>query len=138
MYSWIKRLLCRPWDKFGNVSYTLEENSAGQFFILFSTKKEIDFFHCTMWNEKVWKSQAERAPSLVLFADMYVYMYVYMYAAIRGIAYIIKKDSAQGGQRMCSKTDGPRDYHSKWKKSGRESQIPYNVTYMWNLKKWYK
>lgn len=44
---------------------------------------------------------------------MYVYMYVYMYAAIRGIAYIIKKDSAQGGQRMCSKTDGPRDYHSK-------------------------
>ena len=29
--------------------------------------------------------------------------------------------------------DGPRDYH-KQSKSGRESQIPYDSTYMWNLK----
>ena len=87
MYSWIKHLLCRAWDKFGNASYTLEGKSAGQFFILFSTKEEMDFFYRTMWNEKVWKSQAEGAPSLVLSA----HMYVHMYAAIRGIAYIIAK-----------------------------------------------
>ena len=30
--------------------------------------------------------------------------------------------------------DGPRDYHTKWSKSDRERQIPYDVTYMWNLK----
>ena len=30
--------------------------------------------------------------------------------------------------------DGPRDYHTKWSKSERERQIPYNITYMWNLK----
>ena len=30
--------------------------------------------------------------------------------------------------------DGPRDYHAKWSKSGRGRQIPYDVTYMWNLK----
>ena len=86
MYIWIKHL-CRAWDRFGNVSYTLEGKSAGQFFILFSTKKEIDFFHCTMWNEMVWKSQADRAPWLVLYA----YMYTYTYAAIRGTAYINKE-----------------------------------------------
>ena len=30
--------------------------------------------------------------------------------------------------------DGPRDYHSKQSKSDRERQIPYDITYMWNLK----
>ena len=31
--------------------------------------------------------------------------------------------------------DGPRDYHTKWSKSGRERQISYDITYMWNLKR---
>ena len=26
------------------------------------------------------------------------------------------------------------DYHTKWSKSERERQIPYDVTYTWNLK----
>ena len=30
--------------------------------------------------------------------------------------------------------DGPRDYHTKWSKSEGERQIPYDITYMWNLK----
>ena len=30
--------------------------------------------------------------------------------------------------------DGPRDYHTKWSTSERERQIPYDITYMWNLK----
>ena len=30
--------------------------------------------------------------------------------------------------------DGPRDYHTKWSKPDRERQIPYDITYMWNLK----
>ena len=30
--------------------------------------------------------------------------------------------------------DGPRDYHTKRSKSQRERQIPYDITYMWNLK----
>ena len=33
--------------------------------------------------------------------------------------------------------DGPRDYHTKWRKSERERQISYDIAYMWNLK-WYK
>ena len=30
--------------------------------------------------------------------------------------------------------DATRDYHTKGSKSERERQIPYDITYMWNLK----
>ena len=30
--------------------------------------------------------------------------------------------------------DEPRDYHTKWNKSDRERQLPYDITYMWDLK----
>ena len=35
---------------------------------------------------------------------------------------------------ICRKMDGLRDYHIKWSKTERERQIPYDITYMWNLK----
>ena len=35
---------------------------------------------------------------------------------------------------ICSNMDGPRDCHTEWNKSEREQQIPYDITYMWNLK----
>ena len=31
--------------------------------------------------------------------------------------------------------DGPRDYDTKWSKSGREKQVAYDITYIWNLKR---
>ena len=34
---------------------------------------------------------------------------------------------------ICTNMDGPRDYHTKWSKSEREWQIPYDITYMWIL-----
>ena len=34
--------------------------------------------------------------------------------------------------------DGPRDYHTKLSKSDRESQVSHGITYLWNLKIWYK
>ena len=30
--------------------------------------------------------------------------------------------------------DGPRDDHTKWSKSDRERQAPYDITYMWKQK----
>ena len=39
---------------------------------------------------------------------------------------------------ICSNMDGPRDYHTKWSITYRKRQISYDITYMWNLKKWYK
>ena len=35
---------------------------------------------------------------------------------------------------ICSIMNATRDYHTKWSKSERERQIPYDVAYMWNLK----
>ena len=37
---------------------------------------------------------------------------------------------------ICSNMDGPRNYHTKWRKSERERerQILYDTTSMWNLK----
>ena len=34
---------------------------------------------------------------------------------------------------ICSNTDGPRSYHTKWSKSDGERQISYDITHMWNL-----
>ena len=39
---------------------------------------------------------------------------------------------------ICSNMDGPRDDHTKWSRSDREWQISYGITYMWNLKEWFK
>ena len=34
--------------------------------------------------------------------------------------------------------DAPRDDHTKWSKSDKERQIPYDISYMWNIEKGYK
>ena len=35
---------------------------------------------------------------------------------------------------ICSNMDGTRNSHTKWSKSEREGQMPYEITYMWSLK----
>ena len=35
---------------------------------------------------------------------------------------------------ICNNIDASRGYHTKWSQSEREIQIPYDITYMWNLK----
>ena len=35
---------------------------------------------------------------------------------------------------ICNNMDVPKDYHIKWSKSERETQMPYNIIYTWNLK----
>ena len=39
---------------------------------------------------------------------------------------------------FCKDVNEPRDYHTEWSKPEREKQILYNITYMWNLEKWYR
>ena len=51
---------------------------------------------------------------------------------------ILLNHKKEWNNAICGKTDGPRDYHSKWSKSERERQISYNITFMWNLEKWYR
>ena len=51
---------------------------------------------------------------------------------IYGMAYYsaIKEWNNDVGSNM----DATRDYHTKWSKSGREGQISYDITCMWNIK----
>ena len=51
------------------------------------------------------------------------YMYtVEYYSAIKRTKYLL------------SNTDTTRDYHTEWSKSEKEGQMPYNITYMSNLR----
>ena len=49
---------------------------------------------------------------------------------------ILLSPKKEWNNAICSNMDGPRDYLTM--KSERERQIPYDIAYMWNLKKWYK
>ena len=35
---------------------------------------------------------------------------------------------------ICKNMDGPRGYYAKWNNSDRERHMPYDFTFMWNLK----
>ena len=48
---------------------------------------------------------------------------------------VIKKEQ---NSAIHSDIDDSRDCHTEWSKSERERQISYNITYMWNLGKWYR
>ena len=48
---------------------------------------------------------------------------------------ILPRHKKEWNNAVCSDIERPRDYHTKQNKSERERQIPYNITYMWNLKK---
>ena len=47
---------------------------------------------------------------------------------------ILLSHKKEWNNAICSNMDGPRDKYTKWSKSERERQIPYDITYMWNLK----
>ena len=54
-----------------------------------------------------------------------------MWYIYNGILFSNKKER---NLAICENMDGPRGYYAKWNKSDRERQIPYDLTYMWNLK----
>ena len=53
---------------------------------------------------------------------------VYRY---NGILFSHKKEE---NLAICNNMDGPWGHYTKWSKSDRERQLPYDLTYMWNLK----
>ena len=46
---------------------------------------------------------------------------------------ILLSHKKEWNNATCSNMDGPRNYHTKWSKSDRKRQVPYDITYMWNL-----
>ena len=47
---------------------------------------------------------------------------------------ILLSHKKEWNNAICSYMDGPRDYPTKQSKWEREKQLPYDITYMWNLK----
>ena len=47
--------------------------------------------------------------------------------------HILLRHKKEWNDAIWSNMDGPGDYHTKWSKSDRERQIPYDIAYMWNL-----
>ena len=47
---------------------------------------------------------------------------------------ILLSHKKEWNNAICSNMGATRDYYTKWSKSERERQIPYDITYMWNLK----
>ena len=47
---------------------------------------------------------------------------------------ILLSHKKEWNNAICSNMGITRDYHTKWIKSERERQNPYDITYMWNLK----
>ena len=43
---------------------------------------------------------------------------------------ILLSHKKEWNNAICSNMDGPRDYHTKWNKSERERQIPYDIIYV--------
>ena len=48
---------------------------------------------------------------------------------------ILLNHKKEWNNAICCNIDGPRDCHTEWRKSDRERQISYDISYMWNLKK---
>ena len=81
--------------------------------------------HCsTIYNSQDMEA-TEECPSTEEWIKKTLHIYTMEYS-----------HKSEWNNAICSNMDGLRVYHTKWSKSGRERQISYDITYMWNLKKW--
>ena len=62
---------------------------------------------------------------------IYVYMYTHTHTGTHNGTLL---SNEKWNLSICNDMSGPRGYYAKWNKSYREKQIPYDLTYMWNLK----
>ena len=43
---------------------------------------------------------------------------------------ILLSHKKEGNNAICGNVDATRDFHTEWRKSERERQIPYDITYV--------
>ena len=46
---------------------------------------------------------------------------------------ILGSRQKEGAPTLCNSMDGTGEHYAKWNKPGSQRQIPYNLTYKWNL-----
>ena len=69
-----------------------------------------------------------------VYTHKYIYTHIYTHTYTHPYNGILLSYKKEWNNAIYSNVDGFRAYHTKWSKSERESQIPYNITYMWNFK----
>ena len=47
--------------------------------------------------------------------------------------WILWNRKKEGGPMLCNSMDGYAEHYAKWNKAGSEREIPYDLTYKWNL-----
>ena len=71
---------------------------------------------------------------LIILKFLFLFLALSNFLALQGAPTSSFIFSTQILESICSNMDGPRNYHIKWSKSEKETQILYDTTYMWNLK----
>ena len=46
---------------------------------------------------------------------------------------ILRSRKKEGAPTLCDGMDGTGEHYTKWSKPGDERQLPYDLTYKWNL-----
>ena len=69
------------------------------------------------WIKKIW----------------YVYTHTHTHTHSHSLSGILLSHKEEWHNAICSNMEWPRDYHTKWLKSGKERQISYDIAYTWNL-----
>ena len=46
---------------------------------------------------------------------------------------ILRSRKKEGAPTLCDSIDGTGEHYAKWNKPGGEIQIPYDLTFKWNL-----
>ena len=70
---------------------------------------------------------------------IYIYIYIYIYTHTHTHMYIhihsriLLCHNKEQNNVICSNMDGIRGSYTMWSKSERERNIPYDITYIWNL-----
>ena len=65
---------------------------------------------------------------------IHIYIHTYIYTHTHTHTMNTTQPKKEWNNVICSNMDATRDYHTKWSKSERERQTPYDIIYMWNLK----
>ena len=65
---------------------------------------------------------------------IHIYIHTYIYTHTHTHTMNTTQPKKEWNNAICHNVDATRDYHTKWSKSERERQIPYDVIHMWNLK----
>ena len=115
--------------------------SAGAFTgwpLFFSLGMKQLYFMC--WKEGIHDTQWPEGLTVVRLLAVYLNAY-WQITDKEGVLCIdngiLLSHKKEQNNTISNNMDGPRDYHTKWSKSDRERQI-YEITSMWNLKRWHK